>query len=251
MSLLNDADAIFLGDVAADAVYLGDTLVWSAVWTPKSVPGLTLWIDAQQQIGSDGVAVPLVIDWSKDNRTLVFQPGNGPIYRTNFGGRPCFEWMAGASYGLDCGLWNAGPAGLTFFFVGQITGGSYPMMVVWGTDGDGFEMRHGGSAQEIVLRYSSHGIVWSHSTPSGPNVDYLWALRVGTDTDAWTNADIKSDGRVPAMPNVDQTLYVARRELGYPFIGPMREVLVYAGPIADADVTAVATYLMNKWGLTL
>lgn len=250
MPLLSEAKALFAGDLPAKKVYLGDALVWSSAFTPNSIPGLTLWIDAQQQVDSDGVRVMAVKDHSPAKRTLVAQPGKEPVYRANFAGKPAFEWLNdGTAYGLECGQWNPGSVGLTFVFVGFLTGGTYPMMVVWGTDGDGFEMRHN-DKQETVLRYSSHGIVWTHPEPSSGGKDYMFSLRVDrTDSDAWTNR-VMASGGTPAMPNIDQMLYAGRRELGYPFIGAMREVLVYAGPVSDADMTKLFDYLTSKWALT-
>lgn len=251
MPLLSDASAVMLGDVPVQKVYLGDQQIWSAVWSPRSVPGLTLWIDAQQQIDADGVRVPLIKDFSSAKRSLIPQVGKEPVYRANLNGTPCFEWL-GDAYGLECGPWNAGPVGLTFIFVGAWTGGSYPMMVVWGPEADGYEMRHNGTTQqEIVLRYQSHNIVWVHPTVTPMNVETYWALRVGdTNVDAWSNGVLAQDGRRPTSPNMDQMLYVGRREGGFPWVGPMREVLAYAGPVSDADMDLLFNYLTTKWGLT-
>lgn len=250
MPLLNTAKALYAGSIPAQRVYLGSSLVWEAVWTPKSIPGLTLWIDAKQQVDSDGARVTVVKDWSGNNRTGVMTAGQEPIYRTNFYGQPCFEWMSGSAAGVNYGQWNAGTVGLTYLFAGRITGGTYPMMVVHGTDGDGIEMRHNGK-QEIVLRYTSHGIVYTHEEPSGGEKDHMWSLRVDrTQSVAWTNRVAKTGNPTATMYNTNQALYVGRRELGYPFIGAMREVLVYAGALSDADMTKLFDYLQPKWTLT-
>jgi hypothetical protein len=226
----------------------------SPAFTPLSIPGCTLWIDASQDVGlfTDGAVVPtLTLPDHATGRTYATTGGFGPVWRASLGGRPAYEWVSNA-YGLDAGTWNPGTAGVTFVFVGQITGGSYPMMVVYGPDADGIEMRHDGTSMQIVVLYSSYGIVFSHGTPDTVGTDTIHAIRVraGAGTDAWINT-VKVTGAAPAaMPNTTQALYVGRRQGGYPFIGPMREVLAYTGPVSDADMTLLIDYLKTKWGLS-
>lgn len=249
MPLLKDAKKVYVGTTPAKKIYMGTQQVWSATFTPDSIPGLTLWIDAKQQIDTDGVRVMTVKDFSSAKRICVPQAGMEPYYRASYKGQPAFEWVEGQSYGLECGQWNAGTVGLTYMFVGVLTGTNYPMFVVWGTDGDGMEMRHSGKL-EIVLRYTSHGIVWTHPDNSPLDTDSIWSLRVDrTDSDAWLNR-VMASGGTPTMPNTNLMLYVGRRELGYPFRGAMREVLVYAGPVSDADMTKLFDYMTAKWQLT-
>lgn len=254
MPLLNAASKMYAGSVPAQRVYLGSSLVWEAVWKPTSIPGLTLWIDAKQQVDSDGARITVVRDWSPTNRTLMFPAGNEPIYRTNVGGQPCFDWIPGYAYGLDCGQWDAGPAGLTYLFVGrQHAGASYPMMVVLGPDADGVEMRHQGNAQELVLRYSSQGIVYTHPSNSSEATGFhIWSLRntVGGASTAWTDR-VPHAGSAAAAFGSTQALYAGRRQGGYAFYGMMREVLAYAGPVSDANMTKLFDYLQAKWTMTI
>ncbi len=46
MPLLNEADAVYLGDEPVDAVYLGDTKVWPSRFDPLSLGGCVLFLDA-------------------------------------------------------------------------------------------------------------------------------------------------------------------------------------------------------------
>lgn len=61
MVLLNDADAVYLGDLVADKIYLGTSLVWEPTVTgPPGIPvtdGLAVWIDASQLGLADGAPV--------------------------------------------------------------------------------------------------------------------------------------------------------------------------------------------------
>ena len=250
MALVEDLKDARYGTVQAKAVYVGAEKVWPpAVWTPADIPGLTLWVDASQGSYTVGAKLFAIPDYSPAARTLTITGGNEPFFRT-VRGRPAFSWESPA-YGLYCGEWNPGTAGLTFFFVGEILSPSnYPMLVVYGPDADGFEMRHDGSSLQIVLRYGTHGVVYSHGTPNTANADSVMALRVrGTaGSDGYVNG-VKTTGPGVTMPNVSQALFTGRRTGGYPFYGPMREVLAYAGPVSDADMNVLWLYLQAKWGL--
>jgi hypothetical protein len=56
MTLLNTADAIRLGSSPASAVYAGEAKVWPS-FSPTSLPGLKVWLDASSLTGADGSPV--------------------------------------------------------------------------------------------------------------------------------------------------------------------------------------------------
>lgn len=64
MPVLNDADALYLGDLVVDAVYLGDTPVWLPAFDPAATPGLLFWLDAQTMTAADGDPVTVWPDSS-------------------------------------------------------------------------------------------------------------------------------------------------------------------------------------------
>jgi hypothetical protein len=223
-------------------------------WTPNSILGLAAWFDSTQDTFADGQSVDVYTEHSSAARVFnAAFAGSAPIFRAG-AGRPYLElFTAGGGTGgfVSAVPWDAGTAGLTFVFVGQITGGSYPMMLVWGPEADGVEMRHDGSAQQIVLMYTSYGIYYSNAVPSAGYVDHLFMLRVDVPqhrSEAWTNA-AKTVGAAPAAMPAARTLYVGKRESGYPFVGRMYEALVFAGPISDPDWSRLTDYLRAKWGL--
>ena len=124
------------------------------------------------------------------------------------------------------------------------------MMVVSGSDSDGFEMRHSGSTMEMIQRYITHSIANGHGTPDTAGVNNLHIMRVqsGVRCDAWVNTVLWQGGAASAH-NQPLSLYIGRRELGYPYRGTVAEVLVYAGPVSDADLTLLTQYLGTKHNL--
>jgi hypothetical protein len=249
MPLLADADTIHAGDFAADAVYLGDMLVWLSVppWSPASVPGLAAWIDPAQDMFADGERINSYMEHSPAGR--VFTSTNGPIFRA--GAHPYLDF-SGAHSGLVLAGLNLGLAGLTFMAVDTHTNvGNYPMTLVHGPDADGFELRHDGNRTQVVERYTTYGIAFSHPDLDPTGVKTLHALRItpGVRTDVWRNSSLYQDGRAASMPNVPWTQYVGRREGGYYYYGTISEALVYAGPVSDADLALLRDYLTTKHSL--
>lgn len=221
--------------------------VSNAHWTPKSIPGLVAWIDPTQDTFGDGQKI---IEYREHANGEVFTTDgvNGPIFHG--GGAPYIEWPA-THVGFTSAQQRTFHDGATVISVCSVEGGSYPMMAVIGTDPNGLEMRHDGVSQQLVVMYTSYGIVFSHPTPLARQ-KALYAMRVepGAATAAWTN-DVQALGGAPAsMLPEPQTIYIGRRQGGYYFVGPMYETLVYDGPVSDADLALLTEYLGAKHGLT-
>lgn len=249
MPVLNTAKNLLLGTTQVAAVYAGETKIFPPPFTPAALPSLAAWFDASQDTFTDGQAISSYVEHSAAGRSFTAVAGSEPIWRAG-GGRPYIDIVAN---GLTSTVpWNPGSVGLTYFFAGRMIGGQYPMMIVWGPDPDGVEMRHDGAAQQIVLMYSSTSIYYSHPTPSGYAQDNVYMLRVDVSTrtsHAWTNASKYIGPGPSAMPNAARTLYLGRREGGYPFIGRVYEALVCAGPVSDTEVSTVYDYLRAKWAM--
>jgi hypothetical protein len=57
MTVINDADKLYLGTQAVDRVYAGANLVWPSGFSPTDLPGLRVWLDATQLALADGAPV--------------------------------------------------------------------------------------------------------------------------------------------------------------------------------------------------
>lgn len=92
MTVINQADAVYLGDKSVDAIYAGATKVWPAeAWSPADLPGLTIWLDASQL--DEGV----LTSWP--NLAWPAQPGAfvgipAPVVRPNVNNIPIVGFTA-------------------------------------------------------------------------------------------------------------------------------------------------------------
>lgn len=241
------ADIIRVGVIRDLACWIG-TPSSAPSFSPDDIPGLAFWLDATQDTFPNGSDVPTYTDHSPAGRQLV--ASTPAVYRA--GAKPYLEFaLTGTSGYIASAPWNAGGDGITYMAVVRIEGGSFPMMLVWGPDANGIEMRHDGSALQAVVMYSSYGCYFSSTNPSGGGVDHLYEMRVdaGVSNSLYSDGVLTSGPVIPAMDNVAQTMYVGRREGGYQFYGRMYEALVYEGAISETDRALLESYLQTKWGL--
>ena len=97
MTLLNEADKIYYGALAADAVYAGATKVWpqagGGAWTPADLgSALRLWIKADTGISATGGLINQANDQSGNNFHLVSaDPRRPTLNATGYNGKPCIE----------------------------------------------------------------------------------------------------------------------------------------------------------------
>ena len=101
--LLKDAEKAYMGSEALTAIYLGETKVWpmAAAWTPASLPGLAVWLDANQtgatagyweNLGSgpdgliEGTPAPVTRPDALEGQAVVrFKPSEGRVRIANTG----------------------------------------------------------------------------------------------------------------------------------------------------------------------
>jgi hypothetical protein len=84
MPKLSDASKLYVGTTPVQKVYMGTTQVWSS-FSPISVSGLTMWLDASKLGLADGADVTRWPDLSGAGRDLLPNPSYGsvPSYKTN------------------------------------------------------------------------------------------------------------------------------------------------------------------------
>jgi len=217
---------------------------------PSDIPHLTAWIDPAQDMYVEGERIAAYTEHSAARR--VFLPDPRPEYQPIFhaGAHPTIEFPS-QCFGMTTTGVNLGLDGLTFVVVCQpADNNNFPMKVVSGPDADGWELRHDGTGTQVVERYTTHGIAYATGLVDGPGMGvYVLRVQAAVRTDVWVNAATYSAGAAAAH-NQPLALYIARREGGYEFRGTMAEVLVYAGPVSDADLTKLRDYLRTKHSLT-
>jgi hypothetical protein len=239
-------------------IYQGGKKVWPPAWTPDLIPGLVAWVDPRQATGLvDGDNITSYIEQSPAHR--IFNVGAGapslPKFRaSSINGKPRIE-LAGS--GMQCDGVSLGPAGLTYVIVQQAGAiNSYQMMQTCHTPGNGYEQRYNGWATQIVCDYSNGGTAISQATTMLPNKDYINTLRVSTalgKAEHWYNDNAASRMQGPTPPFMPAGVYPVRfgfRADGYWSGALIAEVLFFAGPVSDANLTLLWNYLKTKHGVS-
>ena len=252
MGLLNTADKVYGGDLgAADAVYMGDTLVWSGqTWTPKAVPGLLLWLDATQMVATDGDSIPAWGD-SSDNGYYAATVSGTPIYRTNgINGHPSIRFG-------DAGIL----AGMRIAH-GHSIGDRTVFQVIQATPGASFGPYHTTQIQEydpFLQTYGpSAGTIHTYSTPDlDSGVPWSGACQFVTlwaDSTAATHS-LEVDGTqvstswTPGASNSD--LFIGGFQPGgYAMNGFIGEVIFYERCLTATERATVQSYLGAKWAIS-
>lgn len=248
MAALLPTSKVYLNDTRLYGIYDSDEQKWPPIeWSPIAIPNLLAWIDPAQDSYAEGERIVTYIDHSPIGRSFTTDGVNGPIFHTT---PPRLEFP-NPNIGLVASNVNLGPDGFTFILVDKADDTiNYPMKIVSGTDTDGWEFRSDGSSTQIVERYATYSIVFSHPTPDPVGVKVLHILRVtsGVRSDVWVNSALHQ-GPAAVAHNTPLDLWIARRSGGYYWRGIMSEVLVYGGPISDEDLTLLRNYLTAKHGL--
>lgn len=120
MTLLNAADAIYLGDQAVDRVYLGTEQAWPAnAFNPADYGDLGLWVEADQLALADGDPVTVWPDMSGHGRDFVVQ-NQPPTLRINaLNGLPVVNFAHGQEGGYQAlrAVWEPTSEGPWSIFV--------------------------------------------------------------------------------------------------------------------------------------
>lgn len=251
MTLLNTADAIYVGGSAASAVYAGDTLVWSAVppFVPSDIAGLEVWLDASQLALADGAPITA---W----------PNLGD------GAEPAI--VAGATpITFKAALLNDLPVA-RFVYQGSRVRGAWPLSiydwtVIYITQfrgpnvGRGFSIQYPPSNLLVGFHTSQKDVMydngeWVGGVPWGP--PYPWQIfeadsASGLGIRFYINGVLKgSSGGVGGFAN-------GWGLSGYEASGnaetmdiDVAELVLYRRRLDDAERIAVEEYLRAKWGLS-
>jgi hypothetical protein len=256
VTLLNEADAIYLGALAADAVYLGTEKVWSAELDPTSIAGLTVWLDASQLGLADGAYVntwPSLVSPFLVGTNFNVVPYR-PVMRTNArNGLAVVRFSSGGGLrwpnnGLDLN-WTVIYVGRMWgTALGRVVSGSYPPAnVVLGYHG-GFEdkayvegwllpdVSHAQTTNWKLYTGVGEGVPGNATATFYSNGTYLSGGQAGSQNGGGWKGTFQLSGYSPTSGEETCDCEIA-------------EVLIYNRRLSDADRISVETYLRTKWGL--
>lgn len=260
MTLLNTADAVYVGSTAADKVYLGTTEVWSAYdpIDPTTISGLVLWLKADAITGLvNNDPVTTWEDSSTANNDATQATGAAkPVYKTNIvNGKPVLRF--------DAARYMDTPANstlsqtddtITIFAVARLgaTAG-FSAIISCDTGDDGWKLHHDNGNSFFKFRYGSQapsfpavnttdfhiyaGVV--DATNTSPFMDGTAVTPVATDT---TTAQIDTKARIGAYRSNSTSNLLN---------GDIAEILIYDSALSSTDREAIEGYLGWKYGITV
>lgn len=242
-----------------------DGAAWTpstAVFTPASVPGLTVWFDASDDSTftySSGVVVSQWRDKS-GNAFHVSQATDAqrPTRSTTINGRAAVAFN-GSQFLIRepaTGM-PSGAAARTTITVARVTStpGPYNHIVMWGLNGTNGSLHGWGVAPGATSSLRIH--LWSatldHPTatvpPSSPHV--IIARYDGANASIAANAGIAFEAARGLNTATDQLVVGARTVPGTgaeAWNGAIAEVLVYNRALTSAEQSDLYDHLRTKWG---
>jgi hypothetical protein len=246
----------------------------STTFTPASISGLSLWLDASSGItAEDGGAIASWTDRSgKGNNAVQATAGNRPLYRATGGpnNKPCVEFASANSQYLTAdGVASAfSGTGRTYtlctvhIFTDLVTGDDqalytltssttsaserwttypeYPTYeAIWETDDDGTPQELSRSAEMTADTFYINMLRYNGA--SGQNIDFYFngvVEKVGEGTGTAHTLDKFSIG----AKATDPVTYAADLKLA--------EMIVYDSVLSDENVALLGDYLGTKYNIT-
>jgi len=252
MTLLNDADKIYLGATEADAVYLGATKIWPSVFDPTSIAGLTMWLDASTLSAAPGAMISAWPDISGNGRTvnIIGTPALiiSPILKNaNKVVRFTLGQARVRATGLDVDkdytlvyvarMWGSS--------AGRIASASYPpanVLFGWWNGFEGAAYAGGFLLPDTKVAQTTNWKMYSADAATLPayrprlfsNGVFLTGDGTVATTDGW-GANFNLSGYTASTSDETCDCEVA-------------EVVLYNRKLSDADRQQVEDYLRTKWG---
>lgn len=219
----------------------------AAAFSPASIPGLQLWLDASQISGlNDGDAVATWSDASGNaNNATQGTVSARPTFKTNIkNGRPALQFD-----GVDDGMGLAS----------AITLSGYSVFVVWSqndaTDGSVALIKAGDPFNYHYLNPTS-----IHHQPGTPTLSTYsvvtpagtWALtqavRTGTSLKIGKNGTLDAGRTSTTDWSTDLIGAPYAGGASFNLSGYVAEILIYNSGLSDANRQLVEQYLQTKWG---
>jgi hypothetical protein len=250
---------LYLGTQVIDRAYMGSVKVWEG-WTPKSVSGLKIWLDASQLALADGAAVSpwpnlavggavgtmvgtpvpkISTNKLKGQRLVRFTVSEGRLRITGSGCNLDFTLayisrMLGNAGRIVCaaypdpnfliGWWNG------FMDVGYSSTGAFFLpdgRKAWDSEGTPSPwILYSGDSQASpwAPRMFRNGVLMSTGGPGTPGINDGWGVSGTFNISGYHSAD--------STETCDCEI---------------AEVILYNRKISDSDRQAVENYLRNKW----
>lgn len=222
-------------------------------WSPDSISGLTLWLDATSVTQGGGIVTAM----HNKGSTLVdpvITPGAEPTYsasNANYGNRPTWKCSTGAARRITAAAPCHGLAAApyTIVMVGQCGDSNYAV----GTGNGSYVAGGGGSGNKWQGIFSSSWLVSSSGVTNSPSVMIL--VVNGASSKIYVNAKTATSGTMGAGQSLAaDTVYVGNHDASSTTLnqnGDTTHFLMYNGALSQADCEAILVGLGAESGITI
>jgi hypothetical protein len=249
MTVINEADKLYLGAQAVDRIYAGANLVWP-VFKPTDITGLRIWLDASQLAG----AISSTVDpWPN------LAPGGVPGTMVTDGALPMPKISPAQKNGLKLVRFTVSEGRLrmngtgidddfTLVYVahiwgttnGRVLNGIYSpnnLLFGWWTSYEDVFYDNGFPAQDVRAPWTNNWKLYSADGAPGTDRCFSNGVLLNTITTA------QGFGGTLAISGYDPTSSAETCDC------EVAEVVLYDRKLADSDRQTVEDYLRKKWGL--
>jgi hypothetical protein len=216
-----------------------------------------MWLDASQDTArANGSTISSYTSHSASAKVLAAPAGKEPIFRANVGGKPRIEFNAKSV--LRLANYQPATTGQTWVMlvrkIAQPTAGYFELVAYQTSE---LRIAGGGTTLQSLGDTGHSGPTISLAFDPGIGVDCIYWTECNVTTRImrlWTNTTLQgtSAATLPSPNNRPAAnLNIGSRDNNDLYLnGYVAEVLVFDGPVADADRIAVTAYLTAKWGVT-
>lgn len=224
---------------------------------PRSISGLSLWLDATQGVTTVSNQVSVWADQSGNGRDFSQPTGNPrPNYTSTLNGKPVISFVAVASTLLQrSAVTNAdigGSGGVSFWIVFRVTSAAAYVTCQFPGATDGFDRFSSGGSFPAQFR-SVRASAVSIGMPDTGTVLYGQIVNVAANTHTWRRQSAQRASATPDYTNwragTNATWLIGRGDTGF-FNGDIAEVIIYGNPLDATQIARVESYLATKWGAT-
>lgn len=226
-------------------------------FNPRSISGLSMWLDATQGVTLTSSLVSTWADSSGNGRDVTqTTAARRPTYTKTLNGRSVLSFDAGITQFLSrAGIANAdyGSAdGITFFLVFRVASNLAYTPVEFSPTNNAFDRFSSGTSYPGNFRAARLENL-SLGMPDTGSVLYSQVVNVSAGTHVYRRQrnQMHSGAADYAtwQASTNQTLRVGQAATSN-FTGDIAEVITYNRPLSASEITRVENSLTSKWGLT-
>lgn len=224
---------------------------------PRSIAGLSLWLDATQGVTTVSNKVSVWADQSGNGQNFSQGTANlRPEYTSTLNGKAVISFSQPLSTALTrTGVTNAdigGSGGVSFWIVFRVSSQAGYVTCQFPGATNGFDRFSNGASFPAQFR-SARAESLSLGMPDTGTVLYGQIVNVAANTHSWRRQSAQRASGTPDYTNwragTNATWLIGGGGNGN-LTGDIAEIIIYDNPLGTTQIAAVESYLATKWGAT-